>query len=170
MTDEMAAIVRDRLLVLQQVVDDVGFENSAFYFLLGDWLDEPRFFDAILAAERTHLLLDLHNVYTMATNVGADAAEWLARIDCERVIELHLSGGDTSRPEWLPDGRTLRLDSHDHAVPEAVWDLFEQVLPRCSNLRGVTLERMEGSVAERDVADIRDELHRIREVVDAVTR
>src|SRR5262245_32003036 len=55
MHDAMAAIVRERLVALQQVVPDTGFENSVFYFLLGDWLDEPAFVHRALAAERTHL-------------------------------------------------------------------------------------------------------------------
>ncbi|MBL8728233.1 MAG: DUF692 family protein [Planctomycetes bacterium] len=165
MHDAMAQIVRERLVALQQVVPDVGVENSVFYFLLGDWLDEPDFLARVLAAPRTHLLLDLHNVWTMAQNVGADAQAWLDRLDCSRVIEIHLSGGERSQPGWLPDGRTLRLDSHDHAVPDEVWALFEEVLPRCTNLRGVTLERMEGSVAAGDVSQVQAELRRIREVL-----
>jgi len=167
MHDTMAAIVRERLVDLQAVVPDTGFENSVFYFLLGPWLDEPAFFDRILAAKRTHLLLDLHNVFTMAVNTGGDPEEYLDRTDCSRVIEIHLAGGATSRPEWLPSGRTLRLDGHDRAVPEDVWRLYERVVPRCSNLRGVTLERIEGTVAEGDVATLRDEMRRAREVLHA---
>lgn len=167
MHEAMAAIVCERLVALQQVVPDTGFENSVFYFLLGDWLDEPAFFGKALAAERTHLLLDLHNVFTMAQNVGADPLAYLAKLDGSRVIEIHLSGGATSEPQWLPSRRTLRLDSHDAAVPEPVWQLFEHVLPRCPNLRGVTLERMEGTVGPGDVDGLRDELVRIREVLDA---
>ena len=165
MTQAMAAVVCERLVALQQVVPDTGFENSVFYFLLGAWLDEPAFLTKALAAERTHLLLDLHNVFTMAQNVGADPYESLARLDCSRVIEIHLSGGAMSEPQWLPDRRRLRLDSHDAAVPDEVWRLFTHVLPRCGNLRGVTLERMEGTVGPVDVAGLRDELVRIREVL-----
>jgi uncharacterized protein len=103
----------------------------------------------------------------MAHNTGADAHEWLRRLDCSRVIEIHLSGGDHSDPRWLRSARSLRLDSHDHAVPEAVWQLFEQVLPRCTNLRGVTLERMEATVTAADVEPLHAELRRIREVLRA---
>lgn len=165
MTAAMAGVVRERLVALQAVVSDVGVENSVFYFVLGDWLAEPAFLADVLAAERTHLLLDLHNVFTMAQNVGADAAEYVRRLDLSRVIEIHVSGGDTSQPQWLPSGRTLRLDSHDRAVPEPVWELFAAIAPRCPNLRGVTLERMEGTVAAGDVATVRDELRRIRQVL-----
>ena len=165
MVPAMAAVVRERLVELQQVVPDVGVENSVFYFLLGDWLDEPAFLADLLRAKRTHLLLDLHNLFTMAQNTGQDPEAWLARLDTSRVIEIHLSGGEMSQPQWLPNGRTLRLDSHDHAVPEEVWRLFERWWRKCPNLRGVTLERMEGTVGPDDVATVRDELVRIRKVL-----
>ena len=167
MDDAAADLVRERLVALQQVAPDAGFENSAFYFLLGDWRDEPAFFERILSAPRTHLLLDLHNVYTNAQNLGFDARDYLDRLDLSRVIEVHVSGGVDSPPEWLPGGATRRLDSHDAAVPDEVWELLPLVLPRCRNLRGVTLERMEGTVGERDVDDVRGELRRIREVLRA---
>jgi len=165
MTDAMAGVVRDRLARLQEVVPDVGFENAVFYFLFGRPLDEPGFFNRILTRPRMHLLLDLHNVHTMASNFGFDAAAYLDGIDLARVIEIHLSGGGDSDPNWLPAGRTLRLDSHDAAVPEAVWEMLASVAPRCPNLRGVTLERMEGTVRAEDVPLIREELRRARRVL-----
>ena len=165
MTDTAAELVRERLVELQQVVPDTGFENSAFYFLLGDWQDEPSWFSRILAAPRTHLLLDLHNVFTIAQNLGEHAVAYVDRLDLSRVIEIHLSGGVDSPPSWLPDGRSLRLDSHDAAIPAAVWELFEHVVLRCSALRGVTVERMEGSVAAADVDVLRREVERAREVL-----
>ena len=156
-----SARVRGRLMELQVLVPDAGLENSVFYYLLGSPLDEPAFLARCLAGPRLHLLLDLHNVFTMARNFGFDPEDYLARLPMERVIEIHLSGGETSDPAWL-GGATMRLDSHDHAVPEEVWRLFERALPRCPNLRGVTLERMEGTVTPADVPVLRDELRRIR--------
>lgn len=171
MTAQSAAVARRALRALQAVVDDVGVENSVSYFVVGDPLEEPRFLGRILAAPRTHLLLDLHNVHTMAENFGFDPAEYLARLDLARVIEIHLSGGSYSDPAWLPSGRVLRLDGHDDAVPEPVWRLFEQVAPRCPNLRGVTLERMEGTVAGlEDARAVRDELRRARATLDGRAR
>ena len=85
----------------------------------------------------------------------------------DKVIEIHLAGGERSDPDWLDSGRTLHLDSHDHAVPEEVWTLFEDVLPRCPNLRGATLERMEGTVDDSDVPLLREELRRVRKTLEA---
>lgn len=164
MTPEAAAVVRARLADMQTIVPTVGLENSAIYFVLGDPLGEPAFIHAILG-DRHHLLLDLHNLHTMAENFGFDPAAYLARLALDRVIEIHLAGGRASDPAWLPSHRAMRLDSHDASVPEAVWRLLADVLPRCPNLRAVVLERMEGTVGPGDEILIREELRRARRLV-----
>ncbi len=165
MTAEAARVVRRRLQSMQRVVGDVAVENSVAYFLAGDALDEPRFLMDCVRAPRCHLVLDLHNVYTMAHNFGFDPAEYLRRLDLAKVIEIHVSGGSESDPRWLPSGRVFRLDGHDGAVPELVWRMLEAVVPRCPRLRGVTLERMEGTVAARDVPLLTAEMQRLRAIV-----
>jgi uncharacterized protein (UPF0276 family) len=157
--------VRASLSALQSVVPDVGFENSVFYAQTGDALDEPAFIARCLSAPRTHLLLDLHNVWMTAVNAGFDPDRWIEKLPLERVIEIHVSGGNVSDPNWLPSGRILRLDSHDTAVPEDVWKLAERWIPRCRNLRALTLERMEGTVDEDAVPILREELLRARKLV-----
>ncbi len=163
MTDAMADHVRARLARLQRVVPDVGLENTAWTFVLGDVREEPAFLARALAGEGLHLLLDLHNLLTTATNHDADPFELLGRMPIERVIEIHLAGGSTSPPEWLASGVTRRLDSHDAAVPEVVWELLDAALPRCASLRAIVLERMEGTVAdEADARAVGEELRRAR--------
>lgn len=167
MTAASAAVVRASLDELREVAPDVGVENSVFYFHLGDPRREPEFLQACLSAPRSHLLLDLHNVYTTARNAGFDAREYLERLPLERVIEIHLSGGVDSDPRWLPGGATRRLDSHDDLVPEEVWALYELALERCSNLRAVTLERMESTVADAEQARaVEQELVRARRMLE----
>lgn len=159
-------VVKRRLRSMQRVVPLVGIENTASYFTVGDPLEEPAFLSAVLGATGGHLLLDLHNVLTMAENFGFDPlADYINRLALSQVIEIHLAGGSYSDGAWLPGGRSLRLDSHDHAVPEAVWDLLAAVLPRCPNLRGVTLERMEATVTAGDVPLIEAELARLRRLL-----
>jgi uncharacterized protein (UPF0276 family) len=167
MTGAAARIVRGRLRAMQRIVPDVGVENNVAYFLLGDALEEPGFLGECTKAPRTHLLLDLHNLHTMSVNFGFDPEEYVAMLDLTRVIEIHLSGGTFSEGRWLKSGRVFRLDSHASAVPDEVWRLFERVLPRCPHLRGVTLERMDGTVTEGDVPLIREELRRIRRTLEA---
>ena len=65
----------------------------------------------------------------------------------------------------LPNRAVRRLDSHDGAVPEAVWRLAETLVPRCQNLRGITLERMERTVTSKDVPLLKEELARVRSLL-----
>jgi uncharacterized protein len=162
----VARSVRQTLAEMSTVVPEVGIENSALYFALGDPVGaDTHFLAQVLRGKRTHLLLDLHNLYTNALNLGYAAEDWLARVDLSRVIEIHLSGGVDADPAWLPPGKTLRLDSHDSAVPEGVWALYEKYAPQCTQLRGVTLERMEGTVlSDEDVASVAAELERTRDL------
>lgn len=162
MTASYAAITRKNLYGLQQINQNVGVENSVFYYLHGEALDEPAYLRQVLSAPGFHLLLDLHNLYTMSENFDFDPLEYLERLPLERVIEIHIAGGQDSNPLWLPGGEVMRLDSHDNEVPEAVWELLEKAAPKCANLRGLTLERMEGTVTAQDVAPVRDELRRAK--------
>ena len=53
-------------------------------------------------------------------------------------------------------------------MPERVWALLQEVAPRCPNLRGITLERMEGTVGPGDVAGLGAELDRLRRIAGAL--
>ena len=87
--------------------------------------------------------------------------------DAVGVLDLHRVPS-FERPREL--GRAGRLDGHDAAVPEEVWELLASVLPRCPNARGVTLERMEGTVGEADVPLLREELARARRIARGARR
>lgn len=165
LVEAVAERTRSRLLQLRTVVPLVAVENTAFYFLLGEALDEPEFLAHALDGEGLHLVLDLHNLFVNARNHGYDPDRWLQQAPLEKVIELHVSGGSSSDPAWLPGGATRLLDSHDDVVPPEVWRLLEEVAPRCPALRGVTLERMEGTVAADDVPRLKEEVCRVRELV-----
>lgn len=164
----VAAQVRARLRALQAIVPAVAVENTAHYFTLGDALDETALIAGVLELPGAHLLLDLHNLWINGAAFGFDPRDFLARLDLGRVIEIHVSGGSPSPPQWLPSRRQVVLDSHDAAVPEAVWSLVAEVAPRCPGLRGITLERMEGTVGPADVAAIDDELRRLRRLTEAL--
>ena len=159
-TEAASQATRAGLALMHSAVPIVGLENSAFYFHAGDPLEEASWIARVLEHSSARLLLDLHNVHTMATNAGFDPRAYLDRLPLERVIEMHVSGGSNSDSRWLRSGRVLRLDSHDGPVPEAVWDLCAYSRPRCPNLRGITLERIEGTVRQDDVPLLREELRR----------
>jgi uncharacterized protein (UPF0276 family) len=162
MTATHAHVIRRQLEALRDVVGTVGVENTANHFCLGSPLEEPAFLAAATAAPGLHLLLDLHNLHAMGRNLRFDPLAYLAALPLERVIEIHIAGGGDSSAAWLPSGHRVVLDGHDGPVPEAVWDLLAAALPRCRSLRGVTLERMHGTVATADVPLLREELRRAR--------
>lgn len=166
MTEMSVVLIGERLRGMQSVVGDVAVENSAFYFLWGEPLEEAAFLGKVVAAPGHHLVLDLHNLYTLACNFDVSTSAYIERLPLDKVIEIHVSGGCDSDPQWFAGGGTMRLDSHDHAVPEPVWQLLEEVAPRCRNLRGITLERMEGTVTAADVPAIAEELRRARRVAE----
>ncbi len=164
MTEEAVGVVAGRLRMLASVTPVVAFENSATPFVLGDAAREPDFFNSICRAADCAMLLDLHNVHAQCRNFGVDPFDYVGRIELERVVQIHLSGGSESDPEWLPSKRVFRLDSHDGPIPDAVWSLYERVRPGCRNLRGVVVERLNGTFGAEDVPALREELRRAREV------
>lgn len=149
---------RARLAALAEAARcPVGLENSVFYAPFAPSDEDPAFLSDVLG-DRHALLLDVHNLWIHARDRGTDLDAWLARAPLDRVIELHVSGGSEAPAGW----GDRRLDSHDAAVPEPVWDLLDRVLARCPNLRGVTLERLEGTVEPADVDVLLGEIARIR--------
>ena len=163
-TDETVAAVAARMRLLNTVAPVVAFENNVSYFAIDDPAREPEFLNAICRAAPCSLLLDLHNVHTQCLNFGTDPVDYVDRLDLERVVQVHLSGGSESEPDWVPSRRVFRLDSHDGPVPEPVWSLLERILPRCPNLRGVVVERLNGTFDAKDVPSLAAEVRRAKEL------
>jgi len=150
--------------LLQSVVPTALFENWATTFVLDDAAREPEFFNAIARAAGCGFLLDLHNAWTQSVNFKFDAWEYVSRLDLDRVVQIHVSGGSMSEPALLKSRRSMRLDSHDSPIPEEVWKLLERVLPRCRNARGVVVERLNGTFDAPDVPALAAEVRRAKEL------
>lgn len=161
-TEEAVAVVAQRMRLLTAIAGTSAFENNANYFGLGEACRDPEFFNAICRAAPCRLMLDLHNVHTQCLNLGHDPLDYVDRIDLDTVLQIHLSGGSESEAEWLPSRRVFRLDSHDGPIPEEVWRLLERVRPRCRNLRGIVVERLNGTFEAADVPRLRDEIRRAK--------
>jgi uncharacterized protein (UPF0276 family) len=74
----------------------------------------------------------------------------------ERVVEVHVAGGD--------EAEGFLLDSHSGAVPEPVWALLEWLMPRAPNLAGVVFEVLETHFPRVGLDLMRRELGRLREM------
>jgi uncharacterized protein (UPF0276 family) len=123
-TEESLAHVTSRV---QQVQERLGrqllLENpSAYVAFKASTMAEWEFLAELTRRSGCGVLLDVNNVYVSARNLGFDPIEYLQGIPVDRVGYFHLAG-HSDKGKYL-------LDSHDHAVPAAVWDLYRAALRR----------------------------------------
>ena len=127
--------VAGRAAELQDILKVPLLHENPFYYapFPGSHMSEPEFIASLVAKSQTYLLLDLHNVYANSVNFKEnDRWQYLRTIPLDRVIEVHLAGG-----QWI-DG--WYHDLHNNAVPETVWEMLAYVLRNARNLEAVTLE------------------------------
>jgi uncharacterized protein len=97
--------------------------------------DEIDFLNDFVERSGCGLLLDLYNMHCNALNLGFDARAALSRLRTDRVVQVHVAGGDTHRG--------FLMDVHSDVVPEPVWELLEWLMPRAPNLAGISYEILE---------------------------
>lgn len=134
-------------------------ENPSSYvtFAASD-LGEAEFLAEVAERADCGILLDVNNVYVSCTNHGWDADRYLAAVPRERVGQIHIAGHS--------DRGTHLLDTHDHPVCDAVWELYCRAVARFG---GVT------TMIERDdripaLAELVDELARGRAIGESAAR
>lgn len=111
------ARVQDRLgrrILLENVSSYAAFRASE----LSEW----EFVAEVARRADCGILLDVNNVLVSSVNHGFDPRAYLAGIPADRVGQIHLAGH--------ADHGTFLLDSHDRAVPEAVWALYREAVAR----------------------------------------
>jgi uncharacterized protein (UPF0276 family) len=167
-TRDAVALGRDRLRLLGDAAGcPVGLENLATALGPADATEQAAFLGEILAPSGGVLLLDVHNVWTQAVNLGVPAEQLLRGYPFDLVREIHVSGGSWFQPEHTADRRAVRMDSHDGAMPRgAVLPLLATALARCTQLEVVIYERrgLLGSEAERET--YRDDFRAVRAAVE----
>lgn len=132
----------DRLQRIQEACScPVGLENLAFSYSLEEVQRQGEFLSRLIEPVNGFIILDLHNLYCQLQNFSLDFETLIQAYPIDRVREIHISGGS-----WEPSGvqpaRTIRRDTHDDTVPEAVFELLKQALPLCKNLQFVVLEQL----------------------------
>lgn len=129
-------------------------ENITYGFVVpGSTLSEAEFIRRVLCTADIGLLLDVTNLLINAENHRYDVDEFLETIPMDRVVQLHMAGGYHDGRKWI--------DSHSHAVPDAVFDLMEKILAR-ADVKGILLER--DANFPQEFAEITDELARARDI------
>ncbi len=69
------------------------------------------------------ILLDCNNIYVTCQNHGGDPERYIASIDPERVVQIHLAG-HTNMGDYL-------LDTHSAVTCDEVWALYRRAIERC---------------------------------------
>jgi uncharacterized protein (UPF0276 family) len=161
-TEEALALVVDKV---GRVQDRLGrrilLENpSSYVTFAASQLGEAEFLAELARRADCGLLLDVNNIYVSSTNHGWDAQAYLATIPVDRVAQIHLAGHS--------DHGTHLLDTHDHPVCDAVWQLYGDAIARFGQV---------SSMIERDdhipeLGELIDELDHARRIagVDVAPR
>ena len=108
-----------RTMLLENPSSYVAFEAST--------MDEATFVRRIVEATGCGLILDVANVVVSATNLGLDAGDYLDAFPIDSVGEIHLAG---HAADVDAAGAPLLIDTHDRAVPPAVWSLYRAAIAR----------------------------------------
>ncbi|MBL8840037.1 MAG: DUF692 domain-containing protein [Planctomycetes bacterium] len=107
-------------------------ENPSTYVTFGrSTMGEAEFLARLADEADCALLLDVNNVYVSCRNHGWDAADYLAAIPYDRVVQIHLAGHT--------DHGTHCIDTHSAPVCDPVWQLYAEV-ERRSGGRSTLLE------------------------------
>lgn len=122
---------------VQRVQDFLGrrlvLENvSSYVSFAADEMSEWQFIAELLRRADCQLLLDVNNVYVSSVNHRFDARAYIAALPAERVVQIHLAGHE-DHGEYL-------IDTHDHPVCEAVWQLYDYTVARMG-LKPTMIER-----------------------------
>ncbi len=153
------AVAADVARKARQVQERVGvpflLENISYYIDIEGQLSEAEFLTEVMEGCECGLLLDLANVFVNAGNHGFSALEFLAAIPLERVVQVHLAGGEES-PNAL-------LDTHSAPVPDEVFTLLRHLVERAPNLRAVLIER--DTDFPDDFQELADDLADAREIL-----
>jgi len=124
-TEEALAHVVERVRTVQDILGRrILLENVSSYVAFRDsHLTEWEFLREVATRADCLILLDVNNIYVSAVNHEFDALEYLAAVPAERVQQIHLAGHE-NHGDYL-------IDTHDHPVPDPVWELYAAALRHC---------------------------------------
>jgi uncharacterized protein (UPF0276 family) len=123
-TAEAVSYVAGRIRQTQEILERrIGIEHVSYYAAPGQEMAEVEFINAVLAEADCDLLLDVNNIYVNSINFSYDPYEFLAGIDGDRSVYVHVAGHYVEAPD-------LRVDSHGSDVIDPVWDLLKMAYTR----------------------------------------
>lgn len=101
----------------------VAVENVSSYaeFHVSE-MTEWEFLNEVVERADCGILLDVNNIYVSSRNHSFDPYEYLNSVSSERVAQIHIAG-HSKFEKYI-------LDTHDHAVIDPVWRLYDHAIRR----------------------------------------
>jgi uncharacterized protein (UPF0276 family) len=157
-TDGGVATVTASIRALQEALTvPIAVETGVNYLRpRPDELSDGAFVSKVVESADCGLLLDMHNVFTNALNGRQPVDEFLAEIPLDRVWEIHLAGGMELDGFWL--------DAHSGAIPDPLFALCEQLVPRLPSLSAVIFEIFPSFVPAVGLDLVEAQLERLHEL------
>lgn len=118
-----------------------------------DELPDGEFVARVVESADCGLLLDMHNVFANGLNGRQPIDECLELLPLERVWEIHLAGGMELDGFWL--------DAHSGAIPDPLYAVCEDVIPRLPNLGAIVFEIFPSFVPEVGLELVAEQLERL---------
>jgi uncharacterized protein (UPF0276 family) len=150
-TEEALANVVERVQTVQDILGRrILLENVSSYVSYRDsQLTEWQFLREIAERADCLILLDVNNIYVSSVNHEFDPLDYLNAIPVDRVQQIHLAGHE-NHGDYL-------IDTHDHPVPDPVWELYSAALRRFGNVstmieRDANIPPLEELCTELDAA------------------
>jgi len=150
-TEEALANVVERVRTVQDILGRrILLENVSSYVSYRDsQLTEWDFLREIAERADCLILLDVNNIYVSSVNHEFDPLDYLNAIPVDRVQQIHLAGHE-NHGDYL-------VDTHDHPVPDPVWELYSAALRRFGGVstmieRDANIPPLEDLCAELDAA------------------
>jgi uncharacterized protein (UPF0276 family) len=127
-TEEALTHVVERVRTVQDILGRrILLENVSSYITYGDSaVSEWDFLREIAERADCLILLDVNNIYVSSVNHEFDPLEYLNAIPADRVQQIHLAGHE-NHGDYL-------IDTHDHPVPDPVWELYGAAVRRFGNV------------------------------------
>ena len=150
-TEEALANVVERVRTVQDILGRrILLENVSSYVSYRDsQVTEWQFLREIAERADCLILLDVNNIYVSSVNHEFDPVDYLDTIPVERVQQIHLAGHE-NQGDYL-------IDTHDHPVPDPVWELYGAALRRFGSVstmieRDANIPPLEELCSELDAA------------------
>jgi uncharacterized protein len=160
--EEMLALVGGKVAQLRDALGTrILLENPTIFSPIPEPdMSEPEFFNRLHAETGCGMVLDLHNLYANERNLGISVEAYLAELNPEVVVEIHLAGGDMLKG--------FHTDSHSRPTPSTVWSWAHDWAPGFPNLAAVTFEYHESYHKRLGLEGVERELDRMHELASTI--